>query len=73
MFADNTNLTAAGQSIVDVENALNSDLENLREWSIAARLSLNVTKTEFMIIGLKPMVERISNSKPIIFTLKLKN
>jgi hypothetical protein len=35
LFADDTNLTAAGESINDVEAAMNSDLENLRKWLIA--------------------------------------
>ena len=42
LFADDTNLTAAGESINDVEAAINSDLENFRKWLIANQLSLNV-------------------------------
>ena len=30
MFADDTNITASGESINEFENAVNSDLENLR-------------------------------------------
>ena len=48
LFADDTNLTATGESINDVEAAMNSDLENLRKWLIANKLSLNVAKTEFI-------------------------
>ena len=40
-------LTATGKSISDVEIAMNSDLENLRKWLIANKLSLNVAKTAF--------------------------
>ena len=61
LFADDTNLTASGDSITDVEIAANSDLENLRKWLIANKLSLNVAKTEFMLIGSK---QKISNSHP---------
>ena len=32
LFADDTNLTATGESISDVEMAMNSDLEDLRKW-----------------------------------------
>ena len=64
--AEDTNLTAAGESINDVEAAMNSDLENLR---IANKLSLNVAKTEFILIGSKPMIKSIPNiiieNKPI--------
>ena len=47
MFADDTNLTVSGDSIADLETAVKSDLEKLREWIIANKLSLNVAKTEF--------------------------
>ena len=50
LFADDTNLTVSGDSITDLETAVNSDLENLRKWLIANKLSLNVAKTEFMLI-----------------------
>ena len=43
MFADDTNLTASGQCIKEVETAVNSDLDsNLRKWLMANKLSLNV-------------------------------
>ena len=55
LFADDTNITASGDSIQDVQAAVNSDLENLRKWLVANRLSLNVAKTEFILIGSEPM------------------
>ena len=58
MFADDTNLTASGDSVPIVQAAVNSDLENLRKWLIANKLSLNVAKTEFMPIGSKSMIKR---------------
>ena len=65
MFADDTNLTASANSLTDLE--ANSDLENLRKWLIANRLSLNVAKTEFMLIGSNPMIKNISVSHPNVF------
>ena len=61
LFADDTNLTVSGDSITDLETAVNSDLEKLRKWLIANKLSLNVAKTEFMLIGSKQMIKNISN------------
>ena len=66
LFADDTNLTASGKCMNDVETAMNSDLENLRKWLIANKLSLNVAKTEFILIGSKPMIKSISNRQPNI-------
>ena len=63
LFADDTNLTVSGNSITDLETAVNSDLEKLRKWLIANKLSLNVAKTEFMLIGSKQMIKSISNSQ----------
>ena len=40
LFADNTNLTASGDSTTHLEAAVNSDLENLRKWLVANKLSL---------------------------------
>ena len=57
LFADDTNLTASGNSMTDVEVAVNSDLENLRNWLMANKLSLNVAKTEFMLIGSQRMIK----------------
>ena len=61
LFADDTNLTTSGDSIPHLETAVNSDLENLRKWLIANRLTLNVAKTEFMLIGSKQMIKSISD------------
>ena len=67
MFADDTNLTASGDSVPIVQAAVNSDLENLRKWLIANKLSLNVAKTEFMLIGSKSMIKKISDPQPNVF------
>jgi hypothetical protein len=64
LFADDTNLTASGDSITRLEAAVNSDLENLKKWLITNKLSLNVAKTEFMLIGSKQMIKSISNLQP---------
>ena len=67
LFADDTNLTASANSMTDLEAAVNSDLENLRKWLIANKLSLNVAKTEFILIGSKSVINNISNSHPNVF------
>ena len=51
MFADDTNLTFAASTIADLEIVVNSELRNLNHWLITNRLSLNVAKTEYMVIG----------------------
>ena len=65
--SDDTNLTASGDSVPIVQAAVNSDLENLRKWLIANKLSLNVANTEFMLIGSKLMIKKISDPQPNVF------
>ena len=64
LLADDTNLTASSHSIADIEIAVNSDLENLRNLIMANKLSLNdVAKIEFMLIGYPQMIRNASNSQ----------
>ena len=51
LFADDTNLTVAGISIQEIESNMNRDLAYVNEWLLANKLSLNVIKTEFILIG----------------------
>ena len=54
LFPDDTNLTAIGEMINEVEIAMNSDLyiECLQKWLQANKLSLNVAKTKFLVMDL---------------------
>jgi hypothetical protein len=51
LFADDTNLSVAGESIEEVELAMNNDLLCVNAWLLANKLSLNASKTEFILIG----------------------
>ena len=51
MFADDTNLTVSDKSIQEVEVAISHDLTNVKQWLSANRLSLNLVKTEYLLIG----------------------
>ena len=51
MYADDTHLTYAGFSADNIQSCLNDDLVNVSNWLIANKLTLNMTKTEFMLIG----------------------
>ena len=51
MYADDTNLTFASNNIDDINYHLNLDLANVNKWLIANRLTLNQSKTEFMLVG----------------------
>ena len=51
MFADDTNVSLASSTLFELENVLNQELQNLNIWLKVNKLSLNIAKTEFMIIG----------------------
>ena len=53
MCADDTDLTYADKDVSEYHSVLglNEDLLKIRKWLIANKLPLNMTKTEFMLIG----------------------
>ena len=51
MYTDDTHLTYASDNAEKIESYLNQDLENIYGWLRANRLTVNMTKTEFMLIG----------------------
>ena len=46
-------LTFAGSDADEMNNCVNLDLERIRVWLAANKLTLNMTKTEFLLIGSK--------------------
>ena len=56
MFADDTNISTNGKNSSELEERLNTDLENIHQWLIANRLTLNMQKTEYMIVGLTAII-----------------
>ena len=56
MFSDDTSISYSSDSTEQLQNVMNSELKNLKDWLITNKLSLNITKTEFMIIGSRQRV-----------------
>ena len=59
MYADDTNISLSSKSIADLQNDLNLDLLKLQDWLHANKLSLNVVKTQSLIIGSGPNIRKI--------------
>ena len=51
MYADDTHLTFSSNDINAIDEILNRDLESVNYWRCSNKLTLNATKTEFMLIG----------------------
>ena len=59
MYTDDTSITFAGSDVDEMNNCINFYLERIHEWLVANKLTLNMTKTEFLLIGSK---QRLLNS-----------
>ena len=69
MHADDNHWTYSNSNIHSIQSSLNEDLLNINRWLIANKLTLNVTKTEFMLIGSRQKL----NNLPSLPSLKTNN
>ena len=53
IFADDTNIFCTGDNLQEICKIMSSELEKLQNWFALNKLSLNVTKTNFMVFGKK--------------------
>ena len=60
MYSDDTHLTYADNEICSLEASFKQDLLNINNWLIANKLTLNMTKTEFMLIGSRQKLNSLS-------------
>ena len=67
-FADDTNLFVSSRSLKTLRKTMNKELESLYDWLCANRLSLNVAKTEFLLLR-----NNLNEGKNFNFTLRLNN
>ena len=51
VFADDSSITFATSTSIDLEKGLNTELRSLNQLLISNKLGLNVAKNEFMVIG----------------------
>ena len=51
MFADDTNLFMSGRNLDEIELKLNQELKRVTQWFHVNLLSLNVSKTSYIIFG----------------------
>ena len=65
MFADDTNITISAETAEDLEEKLNNELNNVHNWLLANKLTVNVDKSEYMLIGSRQRLAGI-DCKPTI-------
>ena len=61
MYADDTNVTFSAGTIPDLKSQINSDLKYIDRWLKANKLSLNVAKTEFMVISSRQKLQSLND------------
>ena len=65
MYADDTSITYASNNVEEIECCVNTDLDRIRIWLAANKLTLNTTKTEFLLIGSQQRLSTLERN-PII-------
>ena len=68
MYADDTSISYSSKSVDEINSAINDDLSNLKLWLEGNKLSINVTKTQAMLIGRRAKLQNISNSDVCVST-----
>ena len=63
MYADDTTLSHSSKNITDLNENLNRDLCNLKQWLQGNKLSLNLIMTQAMVVGSRPNFKKISDKK----------
>ena len=66
MYADDTHLTFASNNIETINDVMNLDLSNVNTWLTANKLTLNSSKTEFMLIGSRQRLVTYDTSPKLI-------
>ena len=66
MFADDTNISCDGKLATDIQQKINSDLNSVHNWLLANKLTLNVEKTEYMIVGSRQRLNQINSDPDIL-------
>ena len=62
LFADDTNMTFTGCNIKSIQEQMTSDLNNIFQWLCSNKLTLNVLKTDFMLIGSRQKLSALDDS-----------
>ena len=61
MYADDTVISHSSRCLSNLQDELNEDLLNLQNWLHGNKLSLNVVKTNSLVIGSRPNIQKIEN------------
>ena len=66
MYADDTTVTYSADDIETLYDDLNEELTNTSEWMRSNKLSLNASKSEFVIVGHIRQLNSIEKPVPVM-------
>ena len=63
MYADDTSISYSSDSVTNINDSVNEDLNHLKNWLESNKLSLNLAKTQSMLIGSRNRLKKIIMSE----------
>ena len=66
MYVDDTHISFASHNIDNINTVLNVDLARVEKWLTANKLTLNASKTEFMLIGSRQRLSTFHNRSSLM-------
>ena len=67
IYADDTCVTIASENLNDQTTDVKNELENISNWMRINKLSLNASKSEFMVVGYRRKFNRVGNELSNLF------
>ena len=62
MYAEDTAISYTSEKIEELDLVINEELSYIERWLQGNKISLNVVKTQAMIIGLQPKIKKLKNN-----------
>ena len=59
MYADDASISYSSSSLEDVNQTRNSKLSHLKKWLLGNKLSLNILKTQALVVRSQPKIKKI--------------
>ena len=69
LYSDDTNLTVSSSEPPEIKELMSSDLKHVSTWLVVNKLSLNVLKSEFMIIGSRQKMASLDGNVDLIYLI----
>ena len=66
-YADDTCVTIALENLNDLTTDLTNEQENISNWMRINKLSLNASKSDFMVVGHRRKLNKVGDGSPNLF------